>query len=289
MGGALPRPWSQRELIVRGTCNLDYYVALMIDRLRRLFQPDPEPVRVPHFRDISEEDLQFMRARSEFPELLDRTVAVGRAKLGFFPAHNNRAIEYPWLLFELSQPPVPATVLDVGAGLNPIPFCLAELGSKVTTIDAHPNVRTLESQPVWNEWGFLDYSQFDPRISSVHTRYEEFEPGTTFDAIYSASVIEHVPAEVRRIWVKRFADQLNSGGRLLLTLDLKPGSDDLWNLSEEVQVDDPELHGSQTDLCNELRGEGFEITCNRTFGNVKDSRIDTGLVAASLRRASPTG
>jgi protein-L-isoaspartate O-methyltransferase len=221
-----------------------------------------------------------MRARSPIPELLDEVVAAGRKNLGFFPAHNNRAIEYPWLLNELRKVPVPKTVLDVGAGLNPIPFCLAEMGCKVTTIDAHPMVRALEGRPGWNEWGFLDYSIIDARITSVHSRYEEFEPSSKFDTIYSASVIEHLPAVIRRMWARRFSEQLAPGGRLLLTLDLIPNSTGLWNLSEEKQVDDPAEHGSQEDLCDELREAGFTIEQNEYCREVKDSRIDTGLVAA---------
>jgi hypothetical protein len=54
----------------------------------------------------------------------------------------------------------------------------------------------------------------------------------TFDCIYSVSVIEHVPCVVRKAWVRKFAAQLATGGMLLLTVDLSPGTDFLWNLSE---------------------------------------------------------
>ena len=123
-------------------------------------------------------------------------------------------------------------IADVGAGVNALPFVLAERGARVVTIDNHPVVRDMASRADWNEWGFLDYAALDARIQSRHVAYEMYKSDELFDCIYSVSVIEHVSKATRRRWIDAFSNQLRPGGLLLLTVDLVLGGDALWNLSE---------------------------------------------------------
>ena len=190
-----------------------------------------------HPRDISSHDLDAMLALTPHREALRELVACGREHIGFFPAHNPRALEYPWVLANMPAPLAGVRILDVGAGVNPLPFALAQRGARVVTVDNHPLQRDPGQRAQWNEWGFLDYSQVDGRIASLHVAYEEFPDSMTFDCIYSVSVIEHVPCVVRKAWVRQFATQLATGGVLLLTVDLSPGTNLLWNLSEGKVVE----------------------------------------------------
>jgi len=221
--------------------------------------------------------------RAELQEL----VACGRERIGFFPAHNPRALEYPWVLASLPAQLAGLRILDVGAGVNPLPFALAQRGARVGTIDNHPLRRNPARREEWNEWGFLDYSQIDARIGSQHVAYEESPDSMTFDCIYSVSVIEHLPCAVRRTWVRKFAAQLPIGGMLLLTIDLIPGTNLLWNLSEGTVVEPTDVHGEISSLVDELDAAGFAVAQASIQREIPDSRVDVGFIRAT-RRSSTT-
>jgi 2-polyprenyl-3-methyl-5-hydroxy-6-metoxy-1,4-benzoquinol methylase len=171
-------------------------------------------------------------------------------------------------------------VLDVGAGVNPVPLMLAKRGAKMFTVDAHREERNLSQRSNWNEWGFLDYSQLDHRITSVRCSYEDWAPATLFHCIYSLSVIEHLKADTRRVWIERFAAQLGNGGLLLLTIDIVPETNRLWCFAEGKLVEPEELHGTMETLLQELRASGFMIETAFLKRNIPHSRVDIGLVRA---------
>ena len=221
-----------------------------------------------------------MASLTPYPGLLRDLAHTARRTIGFFPAHNPRALEYPWILANLDADLNDWRILDVGAGVNPLPFALAHRGAQVTTLDSHALTRDVQTREQWNEWGFLDYARLDPRISSVRVAYEDYASASPFDAIYSVSVIEHVPANTRRAWIGQFAEQLTPGGLLLLSVDLVPGGEMLWNLSEGRVVESPEIHGDFSTLLNELREAGFAIESTDFQRAIPDSRVDVGFVRA---------
>ncbi|MDE2258073.1 MAG: methyltransferase domain-containing protein [Xanthomonadaceae bacterium] len=231
-----------------------------------------------HPRDILPHDLEAMASLTPYPQLLREIADKARRTIGFFPAHNPRALEYPWVLARLSGDLRGRWILDVGAGVNPLPFVLADRGARITTIDNHPVTRDPGAREQWNEWGFLDYGKFDPRIASLWAAYEDYDPAEGFDVIYSISVIEHLPAGVRRSWIGNFARQLTSGGMLLLTVDLVPGTNALWNRSEGQEVEPQQMHGEFATLLGELRKAGFEIGFTDIRRAIPDSRVDVGFV-----------
>lgn len=244
--------------------------------------PCQHPAPTAHPRDIGDDAVAAMAARTPHAIELELLVASARTRLGFFPAHTPRALEYPWLLSQLDSDLSGQRILDIGAGLNPLPFVLAARGAQVVTVDSHPLVRSGAPAPDWNEWGFLDYAAIDPRIASHHVAYEDFGDDEYFDTIYSISVIEHLPAATRRRWLARCANQLRAGGCLLLTVDLVPETERLWNLSEGVVVEQPGVHGCLADLVDELAGTGFAVESRDVERAIADSRVDLGLIAARL-------
>ena len=236
-----------------------------------------------HQRDISSEDLEVMLALTPYPDALRALVDCAHRRIGFFPAHNPRALEYPWVLMTVPSSLHGLRILDVGAGVNPLPFALAERGAHVTTLDNHPLTRDLQARERWNEWGFLDYSTLDPRVSSVRAAYEDFESATPFDCIFSVSVIEHLPASVRRAWVRRFSEQQLPGGQLLLTVDLVPETNSLWNVSEGRVVEPLAEHGELDTLVDELSLAGFSVAPTGIVRRIPDSRVDVGFVTATKK------
>ncbi|RME59398.1 class I SAM-dependent methyltransferase [Candidatus Parcubacteria bacterium] len=222
--------------------------------------------------DIGLQEMVLGARYSERPGLLKELIAYSRSKLGFFPATVIRSHEYPWFVEQMSNCSG-KKILDVGAGVSLMPLYLADHGALVTTVDNHPIIRNEQPMESWNEWGFLDYSELDARIRSFHVDMCEFEPGERFDMIYSVSVIEHMPAVVRRLVIERMAGLLQPGGLLLLSLDLIPGSNLLWNLNAGVVVDESD-HGSLDDVKAELQSAGFEITSEESLLGMPMSRTD---------------
>jgi 2-polyprenyl-3-methyl-5-hydroxy-6-metoxy-1,4-benzoquinol methylase len=236
-----------------------------------------------HARDIADADLELMLRRCAHPAELRILVDRARATIGFFPAHNPRALEYPWILANLPHDLHGLRILDVGAGVNPLPFVLADRGASVITLDAHAVTRTIADRAEWNEWGFLDYAAIDARIHSVRSTYEDARFAKPFDAIFSVSAIEHIPGANRRIWIDQFARHIRVGGVLLLTVDLVPNSDALWNRAEGSVVEATYVHGEFATLLEELDRAGFTIEATDIQRAIADSPVDVGFVSARRR------
>jgi 2-polyprenyl-3-methyl-5-hydroxy-6-metoxy-1,4-benzoquinol methylase len=236
-----------------------------------------------HPRDLSSADFNLMSRVTDYPLSLRCAVDKSRAEIGFFPAHTPRTLEYPWILNNLPKDLQSKTILDVGAGVNPLPLLLADRGAAVVTLDNHREIRDVTQRSQWNEWGFLDYSSLDRRITSIFTSYETWTTPTLFDCIYSVSVIEHLPAATRRLWVEAFSRQVKIGQLLLLTVDLIPETDLLWNFAEGRMVEPEHLHGTLGALREELESFGFAVESCSIKRNVPASRVDIGFICARRR------
>ncbi len=246
-----------------------------------------EVLDLSHARDISNSEL--LQAYPLCPEsgLLTELIDLSRLHLGFFTSQFTRSIEYPWVASKLRLGGGSKTVLDVGAGLSPLPFYFAKHSAKMYTVDRHAKVRTLRTRESWNEWGFLDYSALDDRIKSNNVDILKFRCSRKFDYVYSVSVIEHLPAAARRKILKHLRKLMGgNGSTLLLTVDLVPETDLLWNRSEGRQVDLESEHGSVDNLIDELRCLGFSIESQEIVDKIPNSRTDVLFVEAKLNKGN---
>lgn len=234
--------------------------------------------RVP--QQIPIETLATGLKRSRDPELLRNLVRFSFEKLGFFPKTATRMYEYPWAIVQAGDVKN-LRVLDVGAGVNALPLWFAEQRADVVTVDNHPVVRDTATRDRWNEWGYLDYSILDTRVFSVRSDVVDAPIEGPFDVIYSISVIEHVPAATRRKMIHRMAELSGPNCRLLLTLDLIPGTTRLWTFSEGQLVEDPAQHGSLDDFLSEVVNEGFVIDDCTVASVIPDSRTDVAYIVAT--------
>ncbi|MFV0302007.1 MAG: methyltransferase domain-containing protein [Paracoccus sp. (in: a-proteobacteria)] len=230
--------------------------------------------------DIRPEALHRGLKASPTPRLLGELVDLSREMLGFFPATVIRMLEYPWFASRLTRS-AGKRLLDVGAGVSVMPLWLARQGATVETVDRHPRRRDPAGRETWNEWGFLDYALLDGRIRSHHLGIEALE-AEPFDAIYSVSVIEHMPAAIRCMALARMARLLLPGGRLLLSLDLVPGTDELWRLAEGKDVDPGAAHGTVDDVLSEIRAPGFTLLETTLRRAIPGSRTDLLMIEAAL-------
>jgi 2-polyprenyl-3-methyl-5-hydroxy-6-metoxy-1,4-benzoquinol methylase len=227
-----------------------------------------------HPYDIDDADLARARAEAQRPDLLDELVATARAVFGFFPNHYPYTFNYPWVLERLEPLPPGARVLDVGAGVSPLPIVLAQRGLQVDCIDSSPTSRTMPVTAEWNEWGFFDYSTVNPHIRSCQREAHGYESAPTYDRVYSVSVLAHMSRLDRDKTVERVPGWLKPGGRLLLAVDLLPKSDFLWNRSEGVEVEPPTEHGTVDDLLASMERAGLRVTERRIRRTVYASRTD---------------
>jgi hypothetical protein len=232
-----------------------------------------------HASDIPEHALARALADAQDRALLAELVALSREQIGFFPATASRTVEYPWFAERLARHAGRA-VIDVGAGVCVLPFWLARQDCRVVTLDSHRLARDPRARADWNEWGFLDYGKLDPRIVSYRIDAAAFEPELPAAAVYSVSVLEHMPAAVRRALVARLAGWLAPGGRVYLSLDLVPGTDDLWPLSEGRIVDPGGEHGGFADVLAELRAAGLVIVETSLARGIPASRTDVAFLEA---------
>ncbi|ODS01236.1 hypothetical protein AUC68_12815 [Methyloceanibacter methanicus] len=236
--------------------------------------------------DMDDALLASAIASSEFGDALVECVSISRAVFGWYTEHTPRLFEYPWLLSCFGSDLRQQRIGDLGAGLSALPFALANRGADVRTVDSHTRIVSNEGASQFNEWGFYDYGKVHSRISSLNAemRAETYEP-RSFDAWYSISVIEHMPADIRRNLIKVIATTLKPGGKLYLTLDLEKRSQDLWILNEGKAVEARDQHGTLSSIVQELRAAGFAVGTERIMPLPLSLRVDLGFLEATLYSA----
>jgi len=208
---------------------------------------------------------------------------ISRDTLGFYTKTSIRAIEYPWAfarIIEIAR----GMVLDIGAGVSPLPILLAAKGYSVTTVDFSSIRRNAISDDRidWNEWGFLDYSDIISTITSYNEDILRYSPKQLFDVIYSVSVIEHMPRQTWEKLLRLVAKWLKPGGRLIITLDLVPNTDFLWNFSGGLEVESISRHGTLQDFRKNLHRNNFIEKDLRVVKGIPFSRTDVVLIDCEL-------
>lgn len=231
-----------------------------------------------HPRDISEADLARALDAAPRPDLLRQLVDISREVFEFYVAQYSYTLTYPWAAAHLEQLPPCSRVLDIGAGVSPIPIFLARRGQVVDCIDDNPHTRTLPATDDWNEWGFFDYSILHKDLRSHHTNVIAFVPQAEFDMIYSLCALAHMKRAIREKTLQLCGKWLRPGGRLLLALDVIPSSDFLWNRSDGLEVEPPIEHGTIDQLSSELAKSGFRVNELKLERTIYKSRTDLLLI-----------
>lgn len=240
-----------------------------------------KPPNVRHPRDFDAASLREVIAQHPNPLRLADIRTSARRTVGFYPDHAPRLWEYPVVADLVDKLAAPgASVIDVGSGVSPLAPYLAAGGYFVDTLDPSPNTRAWPPTPDWNEWDFLDYGALGLARRSWNCTLEEVPPEHDYDVVYSVSVIEHLPASVRRSLLSEMRNRLRTSGLLVLTVDLVRGSDDLWNRSRGVEVEDPSVHGTFQSMVAETTGSGFDVLEAGAVRGLGDVPVDIGVVVA---------
>ncbi|MFD1885623.1 class I SAM-dependent methyltransferase [Paenibacillus wenxiniae] len=237
--------------------------------------------------DMDIETFEVLRDESLNAELLEEISQLSIESFGFFTKHSPRAYEYVWLA-DLVKKENPATsVLDIGAGVAPLPIYLSNQGIEVTTVDYSSFLRNYNDSDKtdWNEWGYLDYSEVDSGIQSYNQSINEIEfTSESFDYIYSISVIEHMPAtERQKMWPSLFK-WMKPNGQLLLTIDLYRGNNDLWNYNYGKVVESVDEHGTLESILQEL-STYFLLSEVKVIRNMKYvDHIDIATISLTVKK-----
>jgi hypothetical protein len=225
------------------------------------------------------ESLTHALSIAERPDLLQRLVDTARRAFGVHMGHYPHTINYPWTASRLEGIPAGSRVLDIGAGCSPLPLHLAECGMFVDCVDNSDFTRTVPAGAEWNEWGFFDYGTLHQNLSAYNVAIDEFRPWHRYEAVYSVGAIAHFPSPIREQTLKKCSVWLKPRGRLVLAVDLIPGTDTLWNLGGSEET--PEQHGTYVDVEHQLQSLGFSIKESRILRNIdRWSRTDLYFVAA---------
>jgi len=229
--------------------------------------------------DIGTEQLEWALAQSPSPEVLQSLVELSRKHFGWFSRTVTRAFEGPWIIDQINQRGA-RRILDIGAGVSPVPIYLAERGAEVVTVDNAPVVRDPGTDPSkWNDWGYFDYACLQPNLSSRHEDILTVPLSRrSFDCIYSQSVIEHMPSSTRKQLWKKVDDLLANEGVLLVTVDLVPDSDRLWNYNRGEEVEAAEEHGHLSTLVEEVTQVGLRLTQRQVLRQLNNSRSDCAML-----------
>ncbi len=202
----------------------------------------------------------------------------------FYPDHAPRLWEYPVVFDLLVDRLGPGSrLVDVGAGVTPLPPYLTLQGFMVDTVDPAENVRGWPPQADWNEWDYLDYGQRGLAHRSWNSTLDRLPRRRSFDGALSVSVIEHLPASDRRDLLAELANRVRIDGWVILTVDLVRGCDSLWNRSRGLVVEDPAVHGDFDDLVAECRAVGLDLVHQEKVRQWGEGEVDIGLLV--LHRA----
>ena len=160
---------------------------------------------------------------------------------------------------------------------------MANNGGSIFTVDNHKTIRLLtENKLFWNEWGFLDYSKINSNIKSYNDDFDKINFDlNSIDYIYSVSSIEHIDSSSRKIFFSKCSDLLKKDGLLLLTVDMIPNSDLIWNYSEDKVVESTDKHGNLNSLKSELNDVGLRDLSIEILRKLPNSKTDIAMLLYS--------
>jgi SAM-dependent methyltransferase len=177
---------------------------------------------------------------------------------GWVADNHNRVWEYPWVLDQVARWGLAASprAADFGAGKSPVPLGLNHLGFATSVVD--PDSEPVLGRRYGNEWDYVDYAAWGIETTKAGMEDRVFAAGSLGVAV-SVSVVEHMPASVRRRAIAELARVVEVQGVVVLTVDVLPGgSRQLWNRIID-EIEPFSAHGTVDDVIEECAANGLEL------------------------------
>lgn len=171
-------------------------------------------------------------------------------------------VQRPWAVKAiLGAVPPPARLLEIGGGEPIVSGFLAELGYDVTLVDPYDGAGN----------GPTDYERYVAAFPRVKIVREYFRPGITafppgsFDAIFSVSVLEHVPPDLLMGSFNAIAQFLSPNGASIHCFDfILQGVGEAHDLANAQRI-----LGEQQRLAGQPEGEPFPALLERLCCDVE--------------------
>ena len=129
---------------------------------------------------------------TDLDELLQQQVAYYRARASEYDAAYTRRIGFDVLATELSALDLTGDVLELACGTGQWTKVLAGRARTVTALDAAPEMLAIARQRIG-----------DPRVSFIQADIFDWEPRRTYDAVFFAFWLTHVPSiHFEGFWAK---------------------------------------------------------------------------------------
>ena len=171
-------------------------------------------------------------------------------------------VQRPWAVKAiLANVPLPARLLEVGGGEPIASGFLSELGYDVTLVDPYDGFGN----------GPTDYERYVELFPHVKIVREYFRPGMaglaagSFDAIFSVSVLEHLPADALRSCFEAMAEFLSPQGVSIHCFDfILQGNGDAHDFANAQSI-----LSEQQKLTGQTAAEPFETLMERLKTDVE--------------------
>ncbi len=216
---------------------------------------------------------------SEDPPLLRSLYELSFRVFGKVSAHPHYAYYYPWIAAALAEVEPGARLLDIGAGVSPLPCHFAERGALVDCVDNSPIHRVPPFGDDWNDWGYFDYATLHQNVTAHRCPIQQYQPLYPYQAIYSNTSLALFSAADRDATLTLCWQWLKHG-LLALTLDLIPGTTCVWTKGGS-HGETSENHGTLEQVVDKLRELGFEIVRTVVKRGIEGwNRTDLSLIVA---------
>jgi hypothetical protein len=171
-------------------------------------------------------------------------------------------VQRPWAVKALlrSVPP-PARILEIGGGEPVVSGFLNELGYDVTLVDPYDGFGNGPTE-------YEAYVEAFPTVKIVRGYFEphmQISPPASFDAVFSVSVLEHLPMEAAAKCFQAIGEFLAPGGASIHCFDFV-----LQGLAEEYDLTIARnILNQQAQLENRPAESGFDDLLERLRGDVE--------------------
>ena len=153
-------------------------------------------------------------------------------------------VQRPWAVKAiLANKPPPARLLEIGGGVPIVSGFLSELGYDVTLVDPYEGFANAIIESTTSGVDPTDYQRYVDQFPHVKIVRDYFRPGLpgvparSFDAIFSLSVLEHIPPDSLSLCFDAIAEFLRPTGWSIHCFDfILQGNGDAYDLTHARRI-----------------------------------------------------